>query len=168
MNPSSAPYLTKKSEAAWRKRVREDHRRCWERNPALMRRLKKLSHDQLLRLEILTLETLEPASAARDQALRFAVEWERLRAMPKPVKRGRVKRLRDLPTEEQPCPLQGTTPRGPGLGSPDLPAPTNTVEADKSGPPAALPAPKPSNNNVIFCSRFFHAGKTSPVWIGGE
>jgi len=67
---ASAPYLTRAVEIAWRKRVAEDHRQCRKANPKLMRRLAKLTDDQLLRLEILALE-LAPPSPARDQALRF-------------------------------------------------------------------------------------------------
>ena len=165
---TSAPYITKASEAAWRKRVRQEHQECKKRNPTLMRRLAKLSDDQLLRLEIAVLE-LEQPSPARDQQLRLALQLQTLRSAPKPVKRGgKVPRLRSpLPPERQHATLQ-ETPRGlAGLGGPDLSAPTPTV-----GPPAAPPAPKPSNvvplRRLYIGPKFFHNGRSTPRWIGGE
>ena len=165
MNPSTAPYLTRAVEIAWRKRVAEDHRKCWARNPALMRRLKKLSDDQLLRLEISVLE-LEQPSPNRDQQLRHALELQTLRSLPKPPKRGGgVPRLRD-PSPRQHCPLHGTTPELAGVGGRDSTALRPTASSPPPAP-AAIPAPK-SPDNVIFASRFFHNGRVSPRWIGHE
>lgn len=134
-----------------------------------MKRLSKLDDDQLLRLEIAVLE-LEPASPSRDQQLRFALDWERLRAIPKPKRGGKVPRLRDPPKpghratlHEQPRELPAIAP------SPNMqPTPTAFVPGSASPPPPAAPPPPKPNSNVIFASRFFHAGRSSPRWIGGE
>ena len=45
--PLSAPYSTRALDAAWRKRVSEEQAECTKRNPQLMRRLAKLTDDQL-------------------------------------------------------------------------------------------------------------------------
>ena len=159
-----APFLTKASDAAWRKRVRDEHQQCRKENPALMRRLAKLTNAQLDRVYMAILE-LEPPSASRDYELRSLRELEALRCAP-PIKRGgKVKRLRLLPPEHRPTLQEPLSPLG-SLSPPDELQPTPTLDADKSGPPAAPPPAKP--DNVIFASKFFHNGRTSPRWIGHE
>ena len=164
--PLTAPYSTKKLDAAWRKRVREEYREARAQNPKLMRRLGKLTDDQLNRLLIAVLE-LEPPSASRNDELRLSLALERIWSMPKVKRGGKVARLRDprqhCTQPETPIPLGGLTP-------PPTVQPTNTVEADKSGPPAAPPAPAEPSNNVIradFGPKAFGIGRES-FWIGGE
>ena len=161
----SAPYSTRAIEIAWRKKVRDEHQQCRKENPALMRRLAKLTDAQLDRVYAAVLE-LEPPSASRDYELRSLRELETLRSAPKPKRGGKVPRLRLLPPEQRPT-LHEQPPGLAAITPPPTVQPTNTVEADKSGPPAARPEPaKPSN--VVFCSKFFHNGRVSPKWIGGE
>jgi hypothetical protein len=160
--PLSAPYSTRAMDAAWRKRVSEEHEECKKRNPQLMRRLAKLTDAQLTCLMIAVLE-LESPSPSRNEELRMLRDTERLRSAPKPVKRpGNVPRLRDSQPEHR-APLHEQPPGLAEVGSPDLTAPTNTV------PPAPPAPPAPAQpSNVIFAGKFFHSGRTSPRWIGGE
>ena len=120
-------------DAAWRKRVQQEHQECKKRNPQLMRRLAKLTDAQLNRVYAAVLE-LEPPSASRDWELRSLRELEAFRSAPKPKRGGKVSRLRP-PAEKHRAPLHGTPPEPPTLGGLDLPARTPSA----SHPPAAPP-----------------------------
>lgn len=160
--PLSAPYSTPAMDAAWRKRVSEEHDECKKRNPKLMRRLGKLTDDQLNRVYAAILET-EPPSASRDWELRTLRELEAFRAMLKPKRGEKVLSLRD-PQPEHRAPLHGTPPELAGLIPTPTVQPTPIVEPPT---PPAPPAPaQPSN--VIFAGKFFHNGRTTPRWIGHE
>jgi hypothetical protein len=160
----SEPWSTQKLDAAFRKWVRDQHRRCREQNPALMRRLRKLSDNELLRLEIAFLERA-PATPQRTCALRVASGLLALRLAPKPP----IKRYRLSPHPEQrpTPPLQRALG---GLGG-ELPAHELPPPAPTAAPAEARPKPCASPpDNVIrpyFGPKAFGIGGKS-FWIGGE
>lgn len=164
MKAVAEPWSTPKWDRAWRKWVREEHRRCREQNPALMGRLRRLSDDQLLRLEIALLE-LAPVTALHAYQLRTARDLLALRLAPKlPINPHRESTPANEPAlsvqEHTPEQLGGLTP--PGLFPP--PAATAASKAARSKPTAPPP------DNVIrphFGPKAFGIGGKS-FWIGGE
>lgn len=164
MKVASEPWSTPKADAAFRKWVREEHRRCREQNPALMRRLRRLSDDELLRLEIEVLER-SPSAPLAAYRLRTARDILALRSAPKlPIKRRRLV----APEHRSAASVQDAGGGlGGGLAPPSLPAPPAATAA----PEVACPEPAaPPPDNVIrpyFGPKAFGVGREA-VWIGGE
>src|SRR5262245_59332363 len=167
---TSAPWLTERDEAKYRRTVRRQYAECRARDPALMRRLRKLTDEQLEALYISLLERMPPNPAILDEIRRFTslqairAYQAKARANPEPEP---TQASQDELTD--PALARATPSQSPQPAAPAEPIIAPTV-ATPAAPtlPTPRPNPKPANVEPLRCyPKAFGIGAET-YWVGGE